>query len=139
MQIKIIEKNRRKIKTAIKKVEGKSRVNLLSVQNIFDFADMAENKLNGLKIPIKNRASAIYRFCPECPTAKAYEFQQGATDIRIIRRCTGWYVDSIDRVLLYPQTNEINRLGLTIEQREIAIAHFCKRFDIIKEDKNDNK
>lgn len=128
-KIRIINSNREAIDQAIKEVQGDlCRVNLLSVENILEVADQAEKQLEDLRIPIKNRSGAEFYYCPAGPWAKSFQFGQGATDVRLIRKSSGWFVKIIERTKVFPLAKVSNVLYLKIEQKEIAVTKFCGNF-----------
>lgn len=126
--IKIEATNRNIIIDAINLAEGKSRVNCLSFTTLLELAATAENKLEHLEIPIKKRAGAQFYYCPEGPWAKSYGYKQGATDVVIIRKTTGWYLEIVRRVEVYPQENSRRNLIISEEQRNVAVEKLCNTF-----------
>lgn len=127
-QIKIVDQNQSAISAAINSVEGKSSVNLLSYNKLIDLAQHAERRFEDLGIPIKYRSGAEFNYHPAGPWANCYTYGQGATRVRIIRKSTGWFIKEIERIKVYPNTNESMDLMLTEEQKNIAVTQFCRSF-----------
>lgn len=131
-QLKIEEKNSEAINGTIKQVEGKSIVNCLSVRKILALANEAEERLEELGIPQKCRVGVQLYSCPAGPDSKSYQYAQGATDVKIIRKSSGWYIEAISRTNVYPKKKESLDLLLTEEQRDIAVRKFCSSFITMK-------
>ncbi len=125
---KVAEKNREDIVAVIDEVEGNSSINLMSYTKVTEIAQYAEKKLEKLEVPIKERVGAEFYFCPQGPSAMSYKYGQGATDVRMIRKSTGWFVVEINRTKVYPKKKASNTLIVTAKQKEIAISKFCQKF-----------
>jgi hypothetical protein len=126
--IKIDGNNRNKISELLTATQEKCDVNLLSVEQVFEFANQAETKLDEMGISVKNRNTAEFYYQPPGPMAKSYRFRQGATTILIIRKSKNWFVSEIKRIKVYPCSHKVASLILTPTQRDLVIDKFCRCF-----------
>jgi len=129
--IKIVESNLQDLLGEILRVEGKSKVNKMSFVELIELAKYGEDKLDNLSIPVKYRSGCKLEYSPSGPSSHSYKYGQGATFVMIVRKSSGWYLQTVERGKVYPKSQEKRILSLTSDQRDIAIRNFTKQFHVL--------
>lgn len=130
--IKITCDNAEKIETALAAANGGATAHTYTqYADLARLAANAEVKLDGLGIPKSMRAGAgVFAVWGErVPTA--YKYSCNATSARLVRRASGWYLDSASATTLQKEGGKVDLL-LTGTQDERAVAQFRKAYIILK-------
>ncbi|MBN8744534.1 MAG: hypothetical protein J0I24_09525 [Thiomonas arsenitoxydans] len=110
------------IQAAIDAARGKIEKNLITPIGIWYAADVAEDRLKALKIPVADRPGAVVYMKPEGPAAKAYKYPQNTVEVQIQRTREGWVMTHVARTIVWPKQNKIEQLLLTQKQHDAAVA-----------------
>ena len=121
--INISSANAKKIETALAEVNGRATAHTFTTfAEIEQIATSLERKLQGLGIAKKYRAGASGTARSGGSVAKAYDYARKATEIRIERRSSTWFLVAIYEATAYAEGSH-PRLMLTESQDAVAIAN----------------
>lgn len=120
---KIEFKNIAAIAAALAAVNGTATAHTLVASDIISLANTAEATLEQRGVPKTHRTGAAYTYSPAGPGAARYKFAAISTFVKIIRRSGGWYLDTTQRVAVYPRQKEHRCLIITDTQQQAIISH----------------
>jgi len=122
-----------KIEDALRRVNGQAtRHTYSSASEILAIAQEAEQELDRLLLPKKNRAGAVAKKASGSRMPKAYKYRRAATMVEMMRGSRNWYLTYVLRTRILPE----NRAGhlslmLTQEQDKIAVGSFRKNYYVL--------
>jgi len=130
--IKINIKNKAAIEAALKAVNGAAHTHALTEFNdVADVANAGEARLLRL-IPKYAAPGARFDFTSGNPVSSAYAKKSWgarcATRVVLLRRTTGWYLESTSAQGIYKEGGGPGELILTRAQSEIAVQQFKLQF-----------
>ncbi len=128
-KIKITPDNKTKIKNVFEKENGGAKANTLSGIEVFDIAKEAEERLENVRLPKKNRKKARAYYCVNGP-ANAYKFAFTTTEFDIERGSTDWFLVSVKRVNVYPRSKGGLKMTILESQAEEIRAKSTTDFHI---------
>ena len=132
LNLKIDDANKVGIEVALHAVNGKARAHAYTdFAEIVRLAEVAEQALAELGLPVKLRAGAAWSEASGSEVANAYNSRRDGTAVRLERRSTGWVLASAARVTLYKEGGGKGRLSLTQAQADEATHRFQSRFSVI--------
>ena len=82
----------------------------------------AEERLNNLGVSKKNQLGAEVTFVPCGPTSNSYKYAAITTRITLIRTSGGWFLTSVARDEVYPNSDERLRIALSRDGCEQIVA-----------------
>ena len=129
MKIKITEANRLKIHALLGEINGKSVSHTACAQNIFDLAKLMEVRIEKFGIAKKDRFGATASGMSGGDVPSAYKYSRNVNTYQIERGSSDWFLIDVKRIDLYGNASK-DRLSLTVEQRDIAIAKFTAQFSV---------
>jgi hypothetical protein len=113
--MKINIKNRDKIQAALDSVNGRAVSHVMSASDVSDIAARADRKLSESGIPIKSRRGVRAQHVPAGP-GKSYA-RKGrhvvTNNVVLERGASGWFLVSCERVEIWADASEKNRIILT--------------------------
>jgi hypothetical protein len=128
--ININAANARKIEAALAAVNGRASAHTFTTfAEVEQVATTLERKLQGLGIAKKYRAGAGGTARSGDGVAKAYDYTRKATEIRIERRSSTWFLAAIYEATAYAEGSH-PRLVLTENQDAIAIANLRSAYSV---------
>jgi hypothetical protein len=96
MKIKIDNKNREKLTKIIDAANGKAKTRLVSVDDLFYFADNCEKHLEKNSVPLSARSGCQYVW-HEGVGCNSYGYSATATRVQIVRGTKDWFLVEADR------------------------------------------
>jgi len=121
-----------KIEDALRSVNGQATLHAYSsASEIIAVANKAEQELDRLLLPKKNRAGAVATKTSGSKMPKAYKYRRIATYVKLVRGSRDWYLTCALKVEIYPDTPD-RRLSiiLTEEQDKLAVETFRKSYHV---------
>ena len=119
------------IDAALAEVNGKATAHTYThAHQVAAIAEEAEAELEALSIPKKDRAGARYTAQSGSRLANAYKHGAITTGVTLTRNSTGWRVEKISQVTLYPGQSPQPILILTAPQDAIAISNLRKCYSV---------
>jgi len=102
-----------------------------SASEILEIAKEAEEKLDRLGLPKKNRAGAFAEKTSGYKMPKAYKYRRLATYVKLARGSRDWYLTCALKVEIYPDAPD-RRLSITLteEQDKIVVDTFRKNYHV---------
>ena len=117
------------ITAALAEVNGKATAHTYThAHQVAAIAEEAEAELEALSIPKKHRAGARYAAQSGSRLANAYKHGAITTGVTLTRNSTGWRVEKISQVTLYPGQSPRPILAISAAQDAIAVSHFRMRY-----------
>lgn len=130
-QIKITPVNSEIINEWLQKVNKGAYAHVFNNSGkIFDAAEDAERQLSELGIPQYQRHGAKFVFQSGQKLPKSYRFVAQTTTVTIVRRSSGWFIETIVESHLYPNARPAWRLTLTADQDAKAIENLRQSYSI---------
>lgn len=118
-QIKITAANRAAIESALAEVNGKAKsFTITDYTDVALAAAMAEEQLVNSGLPKAQRAGAAAVYIPAGPSARSYKYSVRSTALYMVRRPSGWYLESVGPDAVQPKAPE--RLYMDITQSQAA-------------------
>jgi len=121
-----------RIEDVLRRVNGEASMHTYSsASDIIAIAKEAEERLDQLGLPKKDRAGAIAKKASGGKMPKSYKFRRAATMVEMMRGSRAWYLTYVLRTKIFPD----NRCGhlsmmLTQEQDKIAVESFRENYHI---------
>jgi hypothetical protein len=81
-----------------------------------------EERLDNLGVSKKNRVGAEVTFTPSGPGSNSYKYAAITTRITLIRTSVGWFLTSVARDEVYPNSDERLRIALSRDGCEQIVA-----------------
>ncbi|CAB4147437.1 hypothetical protein UFOVP1017_28 [uncultured Caudovirales phage] len=103
-----------------------------TVKDLRDQALAAEAHLAALGIPKKDRAGAARVFVSGQPVPNAYKYSRTASDVRLERGASDWFLVHVAAVTIY-QSGGVERTVLTPRQCDLAVQHLRNGFSVSTE------
>jgi len=120
------------IVAALRAATGKAMAHTYThATEIAFLARTAEARLERLGIPKAMRAGAVLVADSGTKLPKAYKYSARATVVHLIRKSTGWYLESAAATDLHPGHTPAERLRLTPDQDAKAIAVLRTQYALI--------
>jgi len=122
-----------KIEEALQRVNGQATSHTYnSASDILAIAKEAEERLDQLGLPKKDRAGAVAKKASGGKMPKSYKFRRAATMVEMTRGSRDWYLTYVLRTKIFPD----NRCGhlsmmLTQEQDKIAVESFRENYHVL--------
>ena len=110
-------------------VHPRATAHIATVKDLRDQALAAEAHLAALGIAKKDRAGAARVFVSGQPVPNGYKYSRTASDIRLERGASDWFLVHVAAVTIY-QSGGVERTVLTPQQRDLAVAHLCAGFGV---------
>jgi hypothetical protein len=121
-----------KIDEVLRSVNGEASMHTYSsASEILEIAKEAEEKLDRLGLPKKDRAGAIAEKTSGRKVPSAYGYRRIATYIKMMRGSRDWFLTFVAKVNVFPDNPGRNlSLTLTQEQDRIATENFKKGYQV---------
>lgn len=130
---KIIPANAAAIDAALLSANGKSNTHAYtSYADISGIIKIAEDRLEILLGGKVNWEGAVVHACSGEALPKSYQYSRQCTDVNIVRKATGWFLESVACVLAFRDAGK-SALHLTAAQDELAIKRLRKSYQVIKD------
>lgn len=125
MSIIINEKNRTQIGAALAEAEGRATARILSFEDLQEFAETLELRLEGIPLAARKGATAVVFDGQAVPGS--YGYRAESTYATLERRATGWALVSACRDWAPSKSgggyvDAIRSVEITEEQRDLLIA-----------------
>jgi len=134
MKLKISDNptDQARIEDALRSVNGQAdRHTYSSASEILAIAQEAEEKLDRLGLPKKNRAGAVATKTSGSKMPKAYKYSRIATYVKLVRGSQEWFLTFVAKVNVFPDNPGRNlSLTLTQEQDKIVVEIFRKSYHV---------
>jgi len=131
LKIRVADETTDKVDVILSKLQGRRQKNLLSSLDLIDCTETAEARLAEIGLPKAFRAGAeiVYGGGPGA-WANSYGYAIETTVARMLRTTTGWFLVEVWSDDLYPKANRPDRIYLTPDQDNIAVANFRRQYRI---------
>jgi len=134
MKLKISDNptDQAKIEDVLRSVNGEASMHTYSsASEIIAVANKAEQELDRLLLPKKNRAGAVAEKTSGGKVPTSYGYRRAATRVELTRGTRDWYLTYVLRVEVFPD-NPGRRLSLilTEEQDKLAVENFRKSYHV---------
>jgi ABC-type Na+ efflux pump permease subunit len=134
MKLKISDNptDQAKIEEVLRRVNGQATSHTYtSALEIIAIAKEAEEKLDQLRLPKKDRAGAVAAKTSGSKVPKAYRYRRIATYVKLVRGSRDWYLTCALKVEIYPDTPDQRlSISLTQEQDKIVVDNFRKNYRV---------
>jgi hypothetical protein len=136
MKLKITnsDADKDRIRAALEEINGNATRHTANVWAVADQAAKAEAHLEALGLTKKDRTGAVRVHISGERVSNSYMRKgysdRAATQIRLIRGSTCWYITSIVRAAV-GQSGGWSETRLTVAQRDIATARFQSQFGVL--------
>jgi hypothetical protein len=115
---------------ALASAQPRASVNTIDTDRLVALAKLAETELYLLDLAPSSRTGATYTHHAGGPSANAYKYRQGCTQVQLVRKTDGWHLLQASRVSVYPKQSALNNLTLTQIQAARALAKFKSSFSV---------
>jgi len=140
MRLKISDNpaDQAKIDEVLRNVNGAATCHTYSsASEILEIAKEAEEKLDRLGLPKKDRAGAIATKTSGGKVLGAYKYHRVATYVKMKRGSRDWFLTFVAKVNVFPDNPERNlSLTLTQEQDKIVVEIFRKSYHVAAQETN---
>lgn len=127
--IKISYENADKIHDMLAAVNGNATAHTLNLYTCLTLiTDKAESKLLELLGSKKNLVGASVFAVSGKPVSRSYKYSRRATAVTLVRRSTGWFLDSARVIDIFQTEGGTVQLRLNEQQNSIAIAKFSNQY-----------
>jgi len=128
----IAVKNKAFIQQELDRVNGKASQSVMSSAEVVSHADKAEARLLGLVGLKKHAAGATYTVRSGSPVSLAYSYRRTATEIKMERRNSGWWLIDISRCQLnYSQGGETS-IAITPAQDLVSVNLLRGKYAVLQ-------
>lgn len=103
-----------------------------SYEEVVSLAEAAESALAALGLPKAARVGAVWFETSGGKVPNAYKNSRQATAVRLVRRATGWHLQSAASVAIWQEGGGKGRLYLTSAQADKAKARFAASLNVLK-------
>lgn len=134
LPVQISDKNVDLIQKILGQIQGRSHANILIAHDVIEFGKKAESLLETAQIARTYRVGSTFMVVPKGPYAKAYEYPQTGTLLRMERRAKGWFMTAAERVTTWPGQSRKEVLSLTSRQKTLVIRAALRDFQITVEE-----
>ena len=131
--IKITEENAAAITAALKAANGKATKHTYGDYSIIaEISEIADKKLETLLGGKANWIGAVVHDRSGDELPKAYKDKRICTDIKLVRKSTGWYLESVKAVDGYSNMVKLH-ITLTKAQDELAVKRVRASYTVAAE------
>jgi hypothetical protein len=129
--VAIRDENAIAIEAALHAVNGRARDHAYtSPGELSNVARTAEKQLEELRLPLKERIGARYLSISGAPVPNAYKGTRVGTALTLVRRASGWFLENVQRAVLYNSGGGRNRLTVTSAQDQGAVRRLRARYTV---------
>ena len=112
MKVRLTEDNREAIEAALKTAQSaRMHVNTLDAGDVLALVPDLDRRLHAL-LPTAAHKGVRYIYHAAGPSAKAYSYRQGATEIHAERGSEYWFLTDVKRVEIYPKATATDLIYL---------------------------
>jgi hypothetical protein len=131
-QIKLVKDNEVAIVAALHAANGKATAHAYtSFAEIERIAAIAESKLETLLGGKANWTGVIVNDRSGSELPNTYKYSRSCTALRLVRKTTGWFIDSLASVTAYKEAGKTS-ITLTQAQDTLAIERLRKHYTVAK-------
>lgn len=119
------------VEKALKAVNGRAEGHTYTtIFEINDLVKAAEARLAALDLPKPQRVGAIFYSTSGTDVPSAYKYSRAATEVRLERRASGWFLVAITSATIYKEGGK-DKMVLTKTQADEAVKRFTARSFVV--------
>jgi len=130
--MKIAEENKSFIQQELDRVNGKASQSVMSSAEVVSYADKAEVRLLGLVGVKKHAAGATFTARSGSPVSRAYRYSRTATEIKMERRKSGWWLVDISRCQLNSYQGGETSIAITTAQDLVSVNLLRAKYSVLQ-------
>jgi hypothetical protein len=114
-----------KIQSILDAVNGRSTAHTFNThRRIFDCMETAEERRQGLGLSKLHSVGMRVKFLSGEPVSSGYKYSRDGTEVVLVYRRSGWYVETITSAQLYPNDGGLVKPILTLGQAKLVLQKF---------------